>query len=94
MKRIIILSFAVLGLASCKKVLDVPPADQISNDQYWKTSSDLNTYVLQFYTNFPTFKNLSGYQGNIAIDAYSGSDHQILNTPNTQLNGTRTATVF
>src|SRR5688572_4204274 len=92
MKRLIYLGIVALSLSACTKMLDVPPVDQISNDQYWKTASDLNAYVLQFYTSFPTFRNQSGYHGNIGMDAYAGSDHQIQNTPVSQLNGTRTAT--
>ena len=90
LKRFFYISLAAVTFASCSKNLDVPPADQISNDQYWKTASDLNAYVLQFYSAFPTFKNQSGYHGNIGMDAYSGSDQQIQNIPVTQMNGTRT----
>ncbi|ANE51410.1 hypothetical protein SY85_13755 [Flavisolibacter tropicus] len=86
------MGIAALSLSSCSKNLDIPPVDQISNDQYWKTGSDLNSYVLQFYTAFPTFRNQSGFHGNIGMDAYNGSDHQIQNIPVTQMNGTRTAT--
>ena len=92
MKQLLFVGIIALFLGACSKNLDVPPADQISNGQYWKTSSDLNSYVLQFYTAFPTFKNQSGYHGNIGMDAYLGSDHQIQNIPVTQMNGTRTAT--
>src|SRR5262245_7153550 len=91
MKRFFYISVAAIFLASCSKNLDVPPVDQISNDQYWKTSSDLNAYVVQFYTAFPTFRNQSGFHGNIGMDAYSGSDHQIQNIPVTRMSGTRTA---
>jgi hypothetical protein len=89
-KHFLYISTAALLFASCSKNLDVPPADKISNNQYWKTANDLNTYVLQFYTSFPTFRNQGGYHGNIGSDAYAGSDHQILNTVNNQMNGTRT----
>ena len=92
MKRLIYLFIAALSLSACTKMLDVPPVDQISNDQYWKTASDLDAYVLQFYTTFPTFRNQSGYHGTIGQDAYAGSDHQIQNIPVALMNGTRTAT--
>jgi len=91
MKRLLFISIAASLLVACNKNLDIPPVDQISNDQYWKTSSDLNAYVLQFYTAFPTFKNQPGFHGNIGMDAYAGSDHQIQNIPVTRMNGTRTA---
>ena len=90
LKRILYISTAAIVLSSCSKNLDVPPVDQISNEQYWKTASDLNSYVVQFYTSFPTFRNQSGYHGLIGADAYSGSDQQIQNVPVAQMNGTRT----
>lgn len=86
------------SLVACKKNLDQPPQDQISNEQYWKTAQDLETYMLQFYPVFPNFRNLGRiapdyFIGNIGSDAVFGSDHQIMATPATQLNGTRTATI-
>jgi len=87
-----------VSLAACAKNLDQPPQDQISNLQYWKTAQDLETYTLQFYTVFPTFRNLVNivpnfFIGNIGSDAVYGSDHQVMAAPATQLNGTGTAAI-
>lgn len=91
MKKIILFIGLVSLLISCSDYLDREPLDQISTDQYWKTANDLQNYTLQYYANFPTFRNISsGYTGNIGWDAYRGSDHQIIQTPATQMNGTRT----
>jgi hypothetical protein len=90
MKKIIIAITLVALFTSCKKFLDLPPADQISSGQYWTKASDLENYMLQFYSNFPNFNNGNGYTGLYGNDAYNGSDHQIINnTVATQLNGTR-----
>ncbi len=89
MKNLFILFACLVALVSCE-VLEKPPLDQISNDQYWKSPSDLENYTLQFYPNFPTFKNTGGtFLGNIGVDALTGSDHQITQTPTTTMNGTR-----
>ena len=90
MKKIFIAFVLITLFMSCKKILDLPPADQISSDQYWKTASDLENYMLQFYPSFPNFTNQIGYFGPYGYDAFKGSDHEIQNTTvNTQLNGTR-----
>lgn len=91
MKKIILFFGLIALLASCSDFLDREPLDQISTEQYWKSARDLENYTLQFYPNFPTFRNVSaGYLGTIGWDAFRGSDHQIFQTPSTQLNGTRT----
>lgn len=93
MKKILYITACLFMLASCS-ILDQPPLDRISNDQYWKTPNDLENYTLQFYANFPTFRTIGGhYLGNIGNDAFTGSDHQITQTPATQLNGTRNTTI-
>jgi hypothetical protein len=90
MKKIILFTGLIFMLISCSDFLDREPLDQISTEQYWKSAKDLENYTLQYYPNFPTFKSLAGYHGNIGWDALRGSDHQINQTPATQLNGTRT----
>lgn len=97
MKKIIIFIGLISLLISCSDYLDREPLVQISTDKYWHTAKDLENYTLQFYPNFPTFINLtssySGFSfllGTIGWDAPRGSDHQIMQTPATQLNGTRT----
>jgi hypothetical protein len=91
MKKIYTAIALITLFTSCKKFLDLPPADRISSDQYWKTANDLENYMLQFYPNFPNFNNGNGFTGPFGNDAYRGSDHQIQNsTVVPQLNGTRT----
>ena len=91
MKKIILFIGVISLLVSCSNFLDKEPLDQISTDQYWKNAHDLENYTLQYYPNFPTAKNISsGYTGAMGWDAFRGSDHQIIQTPATQLNGTRT----
>ncbi|QHV96539.1 RagB/SusD family nutrient uptake outer membrane protein [Spirosoma endbachense] len=76
-------------VVSCE-VLDQPPLDKISNDQYWKTPSDLENYMYQFYPSFPTYRSISNnVLGTIGRDAVQGSDHQITQTPVNALNGTQ-----
>ncbi|WP_443937706.1 RagB/SusD family nutrient uptake outer membrane protein [Pedobacter sp. MW01-1-1] len=90
MKKILyILALSTLALVSCNKDLDLPPEDQISNDQYWKTASDLDAYIIQFYAGLPSFKSGSGYTGYIGADGFSGSDTQIQSTVSPVLNGNR-----
>jgi len=97
MKKYIYIIVA-LSLVACSKNLDKPPQDQIANSQYWKTAQDLETYTLQFYRVFPHFRTLGSiapnfFIGNMGSDAVFGSDHQVMSTPATQLNGTGTATI-
>ena len=89
MKKIILYMGLVSLLISCSNFLDREPLDQVSTDQYWHTAKDLENYTLQYYSAFPTFKNVTSYLGNIGWDAFRGSDHQIIQTPVTQMNGTR-----
>lgn len=84
------LTLTVLLLFSACDVLDQSPLDEISNDDYWKTVSDLENYTLQFYPSFPTFRNSDGHQGNIGADGLAGTDHEINSVPISVLNGTRT----
>lgn len=91
MKKLIYLAILTATcFAACNKTLDIAPPDDISNESYWKTASDLDNYVIQFYATFPRFGNtpgqLTGYMG---IDATNGSDLQIISIPEPQLNGSR-----
>jgi len=89
MKKIFIVAACAILFSSCEDFLDLPPADQISSDQYWTTAGNLETYMFQFYPEFPNFKN-SGVYGPLGRDAGKGSDHQVHNSEVApQLNGTR-----
>ena len=103
MKKYIFIVIAI-SLVACKRNLDQPPQDQISDTQYWKTAQALETYMLQFYNVFPTFRNQGSifrnqgsivtdfFIGNIGNDAVYGSDHQVMAAPAPQLNGSKTIT--
>jgi len=90
MKKIILFTGLIFMLISCSDFLDREPLDQISSEQYWKSAKDLENYTLQYYPSFPTFRTITGYHGIIGWDCFRGSDHQINQTPATQLNGTKT----
>lgn len=52
MKRIIIAALALsMGLASCDNLLDLSPKSEISQDDYFKTESDLQLFSNSFYNN-------------------------------------------
>lgn len=81
-------SVLLFALGACSKgYLDRPPLTQIENDAYWKTSSDLEKYTLQFYTAFPDFNSVGSYLGLIGWDGTRGSDVQIAASPSTLWNG-------
>jgi starch-binding outer membrane protein, SusD/RagB family len=40
-----------LAMTACNKELDLYPLDQITSENYWKTTNDLKLYVNQFYPN-------------------------------------------
>lgn len=88
MKKYNILIFIVL-MASCADYLDREPLTQIGNDSYWKSSSDLENYTLQFYPSFPAFSVVGSYFGLIGWDGTRGSDTQITGTPSAVWNGSR-----
>ena len=94
MKKYIFIVVAV-SLVACKKNLDQPPQDQISNSQYWKTAQDLETYtVAVLYMCFHISETRDSivpnfFIGNIGSDAVYGSDHQVMAAPAPQLNGSR-----
>lgn len=77
---------AALALSACEKALDRPPLDQISTEDYWKTSLDLQKYVLQFYPLLPQHEGVG--QANEDVE----SDNLIIAVPNPVLNGERTVT--
>jgi hypothetical protein len=80
------LLFVGLVLSACENALDRPPLDQISTDDYWKTSRDLEKYVLQFYPMLPQHDGVG--QANEDVE----SDNLIVAVPNLVLNGGRTVT--
>ncbi len=81
--KIFILPAFLLALWSCSDFLEKKPLDAISSSDYWKTPTDLEMYVNQFYTVFPneTRNDFNLLEGN--------SDNLILSSFNATLAGTR-----
>lgn len=79
----------LLTVSCSKEYLDKPPLTKISNEVYWKTSNDLENYVIKFYSAFPAFNTVGSYMGLIGWDGTRGSDLQISSSPSTIWDGTR-----
>lgn len=73
----------LLGILSCEDFLDRPPLDAIGNDSYWRTSGDLERYVLQYYSNLP------GHSGVAMAREDANSDNLTLTSVDPVLNGER-----
>lgn len=84
MKYIIYLIF-IVALSSCQDFLERPPRDAIGPDSYWKTATDLENYVLQFYPSFPGHGSWYGGYGYNIVNA----DNAINLIPSVILNGER-----
>ncbi len=80
---------SIVFLSSCDDYLDRKPLTEISNDDYWNTPKDLETYMLQFYPVFPAFGVVGSSHGLIGWDGTRGSDTQITGVPSTVWNGSR-----
>ncbi len=80
------LLFALIILATaCEDFLDRDPLDEISTDSYWKTASDLENYVVQFYQELPSHNDVGA--GMPLED--EGSDNLIQAVTNEVMNGER-----
>ena len=84
--NIVILLFV---FCSCKHdFLDRPPLDQIGTGSYWKTTKDLENYIIQFYPKFPShLTHMYGFNYPVR-----NSDEIIEATPSVILNGDRGVT--
>ncbi|SDD09494.1 RagB/SusD family nutrient uptake outer membrane protein [Pedobacter soli] len=79
-----------LFLAACKKdFLDRTPETSISEAEFWKTQNDLQLYVNNFYTAFPSTIGAFGTIGPYGLDADDGSDNMITMSVNGNMNGVR-----
>jgi len=68
---------------SCEDFIDNPPEDQISVNDYFKTSNDIENYVKKYYAVFPI-------HGSALLPiSENNSDNLIQRVPNSVLNGTR-----
>lgn len=65
---------------SCESFIDLEPLDQISMEDYWRSASDLENYMLQFY---PTLGS------SIMIWEDENSDNMVTPTPSATMNGER-----
>jgi starch-binding outer membrane protein, SusD/RagB family len=69
MKKYILIIIAILPFVfGCEEFLDRPPLTQIGNDSYWRSTTDLQNYIVRFYQDFPTLGG-SGY-----MNVYNESD--------------------
>ena len=81
MKRIILGILAITLLYACTDVLDKGPLNEVTEDEYWTTSSDLKLYLNQFYPSFGQHINYYSMDSN--------SDNAASNSPSEVLDGTR-----
>jgi hypothetical protein len=81
---ILILAFAIFGL-SCTKTIDKTLEDQVTSESFWKSATDLELYVNQFY---PSFIKTS-QRGTAYYEYDLNSDNEQPIAPSEILNGTR-----
>ena len=87
MKKSIYLLLLFISFYSCESFLDRSPLDAVSSDNYWKTATDLEKYVVQYYTEFPGHANYNNFGYEILA-----ADNAIITSPNETMNGTRGTT--
>ncbi|MFV0506636.1 MAG: RagB/SusD family nutrient uptake outer membrane protein [Bacteroidales bacterium] len=88
-KRILLALMPISLVIGCSDAfMDRPDLDNITADSYWKTPSDLNLFVIQFYTSFPGWQNGSWNAGIYWND--DNSDNIITSSINTRLAGRNT----
>lgn len=80
---ILALGILLFGTMGCEEFIDNPPEDQISVNEYFRTSNDIENYVKKYYTSFPSHGS-----ANLPISE-DNSDNLIVATPNAVINGTR-----
>ncbi|WP_215225607.1 RagB/SusD family nutrient uptake outer membrane protein [Echinicola shivajiensis] len=73
----------LLGTVSCEDFIDNPPEDQISVNDFFRTSNDIENYVKKYYAQFPSHGS-----ANLPISE-DNSDNLIVATPNAVLDGAR-----
>lgn len=84
MKRFVL--FIVLMpvlFTACEDFINLKPLDQISMDDYWKTTTDLEFYTSQFYPRCFS-------QSQMVADMALHSDDMVAGSPNSIMNGERT----
>lgn len=79
------LCLILMSTVSCEDFIDNPPEDQISVDEFFTSSNDVENYVKKYYASFPS-------HGSATLPySENNSDNLIVQTPNQVLNGTRAA---
>ncbi len=84
MKRFILFIFLLGTFCSCEDFIDLQPMDQVTMDEYWTTSTELEYYTRQFY---PAFCGQSQM-----LDLASDNDDMINGSPSVIMDGTRSKT--
>lgn len=84
MKRFILFIFLLGTFCSCEDFIDLQPMDQVTMDEYWTTSTELEYYTRQFY---PAFCGQSQM-----LDFASDNDDMINGSPSVIMDGTRSKT--
>lgn len=77
--KFVILLITLFIFNSCEKFIDLDPLDQITVDNYWKSSSDLENYMLQFYPVFHPYTAMVAQTATNSDDMVHGSPSEILN---------------
>lgn len=67
MKKLSLLLISIIFFSSCKKFLNEPPLDRITEDAVWKDKALMDTYLFKIYDNMPA-DYLNDFGG--AGDAY------------------------
>lgn len=64
MKSLIKLSLVIASMllfSSCEKLLDLENVSDITNEDYWETQGDLESYLFGIYANYRNLNNTSSY---------------------------------
>ena len=86
----LILAFMILNACEKQDFLNKYPLDAITDANYWKTTSDLQLYVNQYYTKFPNLYEMTSSTGTGIYGVDNNSDNMAPAMFNTTLGGTNT----
>jgi len=89
--RLIIYALILTTFDSCESFIDLKPLDKITVDNYWKSSSDLESYVLQFYSAFFPYTAMVTQTALNSDDMVYGDVSQIMNGERPTTTGTWTS---
>jgi|GEM_PF-290335 len=82
--------FVICSLFSCQKFLDRVPQDQVSTPEFWKTTQELDAYIVGLYDWLPGQLSTSSMGYYVADNV---SDNMVLTTGyNTYMNGENSTT--